>query len=156
MRRDIRETVALNKFDEILGRLKGLGEKTEAMPTPLVELTMAERVRALRTGYALLQEPITIKPGDIIRGRKELAEAMIRDFDKPHILLEILPHPHPLTLNSENIADSTAAKRYDCIIGYMVSHSQRGGPFFLSYLADIREWELFPGLDDLNKREALL
>lgn len=146
----------MNKFDELLAKLKGLRENADdGNPSAPVEFDVARHVRALRTGYALLMEPVTIRPGDIVRGRKELAEAMTRDYEKPHILIEILPRPVPLELDSEHVADSTAAKRYDCIIGTMVSHPQRGGPFFITYYADIREWELYPGIDTLTDKEAL-
>lgn len=147
----------MNKFDELLTRLKELRENEdgEKVSPPPPEFDMAKHVRALRTAHALLQEPITIKPGDIIRGRKELAEAMVRDYDKPHILIEILPHPVPLTLNSKRVGDSPASKRHDCIIGFMLTHPERGGPFFLTFYADIRDWELYPGIDNLTDKESL-
>ncbi len=140
----------MSKFTDALLKLKQLQEEhsdTEDSSSAKPETTsLAEQVRALSTAYALLNEPVTIKPGDIIRGRKELAEGMIRDWEKPHILLEILPNPVQLTLDSEKVADCSAAKRYNCIIGAMLAHHTRKGLFFLQYYADIREWELFPGV----------
>ncbi len=142
--------IVLSKFTDALLKLKQLSEEVSGEPeAPSVlksEMTFAEQIRALSTAYALLNEPVTIKPGDIIRGRRELAEGMIRDWEKPHILLELLPTPILLSLDSEKIADCSAAKRYDCVIGCLLIHPTRKGLFFLRYFADIREWELFPGV----------
>lgn len=111
----------------------------------------ADMIRSLKAGYALFHEEVNLKPGDIIRGKKELTSHMIKYWDRPHIVLEILETPVVLALSGEDAADCSSCKRYDMIIGAATMRSDPS--LLLRFYADAREWELFPDADKIGKAD---
>lgn len=115
------------------------------------KISDAEMIRNLKTGYALFNSPQEFKPGDIIRGKKELTAYIIKFWDRPHIVLEILPEPLTLSLTAAEASECTSCKRYDMVIGSTTFGKDPA--FMLRFYADHRDWELFPEADKLGKAD---
>lgn len=140
-----------NPFSELLERLTERAEgheHGEACPNCHPPLSHADMIQHLRVGFGLLTRVPELKPGDIIRGVRELTESHIRDREHPHILVEILATPLQLTLDAEGLALPYTAKRYDCVIASCIP--VKGNGWILRHYADLREWELYPDADKLK------
>lgn len=133
-----------NPFDELLERLESRAEGDEGCDKSDFHdaLSNAEMIKHLKVGYSLLTRVPDLKPGDIIRGVRELTESHIRNWDHPHILVEILETPATVTLDNDGLASNITSKRHDCIVACCVPN--KGNGWIVRHYADMREWEPYP------------
>lgn len=144
-----------NPFEELLESMsrRGQAKSDDDDGPPHSErhekLSHAQMLKHLMVGYGFLTQPRKpLKAGDIVRGIRELTESHIRDWDHPHIILEILEKPVRLTLDHEAISTNISSKHYDCVVLSCVPTKGKG--WILQHFADSREWELFPDADKLK------
>lgn len=128
-------------LDEVLNRLKNFNSAnetpTEASP-PTPKPPKQSEIAKLKEAYDKFHAPISVKPGDIVRGKKGLAENF-NDWDKPHVILEQFETPRLPAMSAREASMNCAAYIYHGVMGKLHDDGQ-----LHTYLCDFRLWEVIP------------
>lgn len=128
---------------ELLAKLGGRGDKDKPHP-----LRPEVQVEALLNALPALTAKVTYTVGDILRGRKEFVSGHIKNWEEPHMVVEILSEPVQMTLGPNDIGFCNSSKRYTMV----VANVQPDG-MITYYYAEPRDWELHPDAAKLKPKQ---
>lgn len=121
---------------ELIAMLQG-----EGRPDPRLKLTHAQQIERITDFFKLVYAgpPETLAPGDIVYHKYPQLSSE-RHEGSPQVFIRYLNSPFDgtdIAKTPEDIAHPFAARRYDCITGYVASMS-RGTMMFAEQLTDSR------------------
>jgi hypothetical protein len=104
-----------------------------------------EQMRKLAEAHLSFHKGHGFAAGEFVRGKAGIASSLIRNWDSPHIVFEVIP-PRIPSITPRSAGDPYAGFTYDMVVG--VIHSDGS---VIPYLTDSRLWEPYPDADKLRK-----